>query len=96
MSINDVYQWLEQMKNDSIYQGKRLAQPDEVANYQTGDGLEKALLLANLIHHRDSKQGIEINADNNTVTLKHQEIFSFNSSKGLRKKISIKEKKLIC
>jgi len=36
MSVEQVYDWLEQIKNDSIYDGKRLAQPDEVANYKTG------------------------------------------------------------
>ncbi|MHC4426033.1 MAG: hypothetical protein ACYSYV_08060, partial [Planctomycetota bacterium] len=45
MSVEQVYAWLGQMKNISIYDGKRLAQPDEVANYRTGDGLEKAFLL---------------------------------------------------
>jgi hypothetical protein len=32
----------------SIYDGTRLAQPDEVWNYKTGDGIEKAILLANI------------------------------------------------
>ncbi|MHC4639473.1 MAG: hypothetical protein ACYTBV_18550, partial [Planctomycetota bacterium] len=38
MSIDEVYNWLEKMNNNSIYDENRLAQPDEVANYKTGDG----------------------------------------------------------
>ena len=32
MSVQEVYEWLEQMSNNSIYDNQRLAQPDEVAN----------------------------------------------------------------
>ena len=41
------------MPDQSIYDGPaRLAQPDEVWNYGRGDGAEKALLLANVLHSR--------------------------------------------
>ncbi|MHC4122133.1 MAG: hypothetical protein ACYSSI_01055 [Planctomycetota bacterium] len=96
MSVNEVYHWLSEMKNNSIYEGKRLAQPDEVANYKTGDGLEKAFLLADVLHQRNSEMEIGINADNNKITLKHHRNFSFTSAKGLRKQINIKDKELIC
>jgi len=44
---------LAAMPDESIYDGEgRLAQPDEVWNYGRGDGLEKALLLANILHRR--------------------------------------------
>ncbi|MHC4485660.1 MAG: hypothetical protein ACYS4T_10675, partial [Planctomycetota bacterium] len=35
MSVEEIYAWLGRMKNISIYDGRRLAQPDEVANYKT-------------------------------------------------------------
>jgi len=89
MSNQDVYAWLEQMKNISIYDGRRLAQPDEVANYQTGDGLEKAFLLANVIRSRKPEQDIEITVDNNHVVLKEQNEYRFVSEKGFKKQINI-------
>jgi hypothetical protein len=89
MSIKEIYAWLEQMKDASIYDGRRLAQPDEVANYKTGDGLEKAFLLANVIRERNPEQDVEIIADNNLVILKGQHEHRFVSNKNLEKSIII-------
>jgi len=89
MSLEQVYTWLEQMKNNSIYDGKGLAQPDEVANYETGDGLEKAFLLANVILQRDPKQDVQIVADNNRVLVKGSAEYRFVSVKGLEKQVQI-------
>ncbi len=89
MSVEEIYAWLKQMKNSSIYDGKRLAQPDEVANYETGDGLEKAFLLANVIRNRNPKQDIEIITDKNQVILKGQNEYRFVSTKGLEKHVNI-------
>jgi len=89
MSLEEVYTLLEEMKNISIYDGKRLAQPDELANYKTGDGLEKALLLANVIRKRDPEQDIKITVDNNDVVLKAQGQYRFISDKGFEKQIRI-------
>ena len=77
------------MKNASIYDGRRLAQPDEVVNYKTGDGLEKAFLLANLIRERNPEQDVEIIIDKNQVILKVQNEYRFVSTKGLEKHVSI-------
>ena len=50
--------------DESIYDGpSRLAQPDEVWNYRTGDGLEKCLLAANILG------GTEIRIANGTAAL---------------------------
>jgi hypothetical protein len=89
MSIEQICTWLEQMENTSIYDSKRLAQPDEVANYKTGDGLEKAFLLANVIHQRNPEQEIKITVDNNDVVLKAQGQYRFTSTKELKKQIKI-------
>ncbi|GAI82423.1 unnamed protein product, partial [marine sediment metagenome] len=83
------HSWLEQMHNTSIYDGKRLAQPDEVANYKAGDGLEKAFLLANVISERNPEQDIEIITDKKKVILKGQNEYRFKSSKNFEKRISI-------
>lgn len=89
MTVEKVYEWLGEMPNDSIYDSSRLAQPDEVANYRTGDGLEKAFLLANVIHKRNPKQDMEIIADKNNVILKGRNQYRFTSTKGLEKRIRI-------
>ena len=88
-SLEQVYQWLGEMPNDSIYDNSRLAQPDEVANYRTGDGLEKAFLLANIIHERNPQQDMEVIAEENNVVLKGRNQYRFTSTKGLKKKIRI-------
>lgn len=89
MTLGDVHNWLQNLGGISIYQGSRLAQPDEVANYMTGDGLEKAFLLANIIHARRPEQKIEINVNNSDVTLKAEDSYAFNSNKGLKKTLNI-------
>jgi len=89
MSIEQVHQWLEQMGNASIYDGMRLAQPDEVANYRTGDGIEKAFLLANVIRHRYPQRSIDICVDNADVTLSAGGRYCFKSQKNLTKKVKM-------
>ncbi|MDD5326803.1 MAG: hypothetical protein PHY02_03195 [Phycisphaerae bacterium] len=89
MSLEQVFDWLNKMNNDSIYDGNRLAQPDEVANYKTGDGLEKAFLLANVIRQKSPAQNIEIVSDENGVVLKGPNQYRFVSAKGLQKQVSI-------
>jgi hypothetical protein len=89
MSLEQVFGWLNQMNSNSIYGGKRLAQPDEVANYKTGDGLEKAFLLANVIRQRNPAQNIEIVVNKSSVVLKETKPYSFISTKGLQKNVLI-------
>jgi hypothetical protein len=95
MPLEQVYDWLEQMHDTSIYDGGRLAQPDEVANYKTGDGLEKAFLLANIILERDPAQDMEIVSENKDVLLKERKEYRFRSTKGLIKKIRIDAGKVL-
>ena len=89
MSLEQVYEWLGKMQNNSIYDNGRLAQPDEVANYMTGDGLEKAFLLANVIRERGPAQDMEIITEKNDVLLKGQKEYRFISTKGLIKRVSV-------
>ena len=57
-------QHIADLGDESIYDGpSRLAQPDEVWNYGTGDGLEKCLLAANILG------GTEIRIANGTAAL---------------------------
>ncbi len=61
---------LEKLPNASIYDGARLAQPDEVWNYRRGDGLERALLLANIWKARHPQDAFVLASDGAVVTLK--------------------------
>ena len=90
MSIEQVHSWLKAMPNESIYDGCRLAQPDEVANYKSADGLEKAFLLANVIAAKEPEQNQELSVDSNKVLLKAKKEYNFVSGKGLNKQVSLK------
>jgi hypothetical protein len=57
------------MVNESIYDGPRLAQPDEVWNYQRGDGIERALMLANILKVRDPEKTIHLDITEEHVVL---------------------------
>lgn len=50
--IPGCYEALCTLGQESIYSEDRLAQPDEVWNFRTGDGLEKALALADIAYNR--------------------------------------------
>jgi len=83
-SADEVYQWLQGLEDTSIYDGKRLAQPDEVVNYGRGDGLEKAFVLANILRHADPEQELTLAADSDRVTLSGPRTFEFGSAKHLQ------------
>ena len=83
MSTDEIAAWLQQMPDNSIYNDQRLAQPDEVANYAAGDGIEKALLLANVIRERNPEQTLTLTIDRNKVLLNAQNEYTFESGKGL-------------
>lgn len=71
------------LADESIYDGaSRLAQPDEVWNYKRGDGIEKALLLANLLYaaRPDVPLKVEISAGRAVVLGKGIE-YGFAASK---------------
>ncbi|HEX2969196.1 MAG TPA: hypothetical protein VHO46_08815 [Bacteroidales bacterium] len=89
-SNQDVYTILRKMPDDSIYDGKRLALPDEVWNFRRGDGIEKAFLLADLINHRDRNSEINIEVAGKSISLIYSgEHYQFSSRKGFEKKIRI-------
>lgn len=61
--------YMSTMPGDSIYEGEsRLAQPDEVWNFGTGDGLERALLLGVILHARD-KQSYTVSTSSGAVAV---------------------------
>jgi hypothetical protein len=71
---------------ESIYdEPGRLAQPDEVWNYGRGDGVEKALLIANILRTRRPGAPIRLDVAPERAELHAGErVVGFNSAKGLR------------
>ena len=65
MSDEEVLTEVQGWSDESIYNGSRLAQPDEVWNFRRGDGVEKAILLANVLgpRHPESKRSVKVAAD---------------------------------
>ena len=89
----EVYSLLKELPVDSIYDGNRLALPDEVWNFKRGDGIEQAFLLADFILHKDKSSSVSIMIDRNEILLSsggHD--FHFVSKKNLKKSIHIKGK----
>jgi len=90
MSIPEVYDWLRTMPAVSIYDHNRLAQPDELANYLTGDGLEKAILLADILRHRMPDRELCLEVDNRSVVLRADRDYEFVSAKTLQGQVEIR------
>jgi hypothetical protein len=87
----EVYSILKELPIESIYNGNRLALPDEVWNFRRGDGIEKAFLLAGFLLHNDKSSNVSIEIDNNKVLLSSEgHEFHFTSHKNLKKSIRIK------
>jgi hypothetical protein len=89
-SIMEVYSILNNLTDESIYDGKRLALPDEVWNFRRGDGIEKAFLLADFIIQKYPEASLVIEIVNEKVILKYEnEDYLFSSSKSFRKSVTI-------
>jgi len=90
LSDQELIQKMEHLESESIYDGSRLAQPDEVWNFQRGDGIERALALANVWKSRYPESAIELTAEGSTVSLKLGEhARTFASAKGLEKHLNL-------
>lgn len=84
MTIQALIDKIEQFEDASIYEGDmRLAQPDEVWNFNRGDGLEKAMMLANILYNR-SHEPIELKIDHENVSvIAGGESYRFTTAKTL-------------
>lgn len=87
-SVDEAYVVLSGFPNESIYDGKRLAQPDEVWNFGRGDGIEKAFLLSNYIYHLSKTEIVKLSVDKENVSLSAgNKIYGFVSGKNIEKLI---------
>ena len=93
-TVEEKYDVIRSMPEMSIYEDNRLSLPDEVWNFRRGDGIEKAILMANSILSSDNMAEIDIDIVHEKVELKYSgHTFSFSSSKRIIKKISIRGSK---
>lgn len=83
---DDLRRKIGAMPDESIYdEPGRLAQPDEVWNYGRGDGLEKCVLLANILHRRMTSEEMAIEVYPDRACLKvGQNAYDFSSRKMLK------------
>ncbi len=83
-SLDDVYLELKSWSDESIYSGNRLAMPDEVVNYQRGDGIEKAVTLLDIITSRHEGEKCHLRVSGGVAKLKCQGMhFEFTTGKQL-------------
>lgn len=84
LSDEAVLQQLSQWPTVSIYDGTRVAQPDEVWNYQRGDGVEKALCLAAILKARRASRAFHLHITPHHATLSADQLsVKWDSAKGL-------------
>ncbi|NMC41555.1 MAG: hypothetical protein GYA43_10390 [Bacteroidales bacterium] len=89
-SVREIYRILKSMPDESIYDGNRLALPDEVWNFGRGDGIEKAFLLAANIINNDPEGSVKLETGDGTALLEYSgETYEFASAKNMKKSIKI-------
>lgn len=81
---------LQQLTPESIYTEQRLAQPDEVWNFQRGDGVERAVCLATVLKQRHPEQQLELIVEPERAVLRiNSDEVVFESHKGLKYRIML-------
>ena len=84
LDLSMVVACLREMADESIYDSTRAAQPDEVWNARRGDGFEKALALAAVLHARKPAAPFTLRAAAETATLAFDgKEYAFATRKGL-------------
>ncbi len=82
MEMNQVCSVLSSWPDESIYEGNRLAMPDEVVNYKRGEGIEKAITFINIAKSRHLDISLETNENKIILKTGHQK-FEFPVTKDL-------------
>ena len=84
-SPDEIFSELRSWPGESIYEGNRLAMPDEVVNYKRGDGMEKAITLMNILKARHLGENIQLTVSGSEVKLKGQGVhYEFSTLKSIR------------
>lgn len=80
MSIEEAYEYLNSLGIESIYSDNRLAQPDEVWNFNTGDGLEKAFALLDIAKDRGLNSWLETSPGSAKIVV-DDKVYDFKANK---------------
>ncbi len=89
LDVGEILSKIGAMPDESIYdEPGRLAQPDEVWNYGRGDGVEKALLLANILRSRMREVEMTLEVSPHKALLKAgKDVYNFKSIKEIRPQV---------
>lgn len=88
MDLTEIVAHLQQLPNESTYDLMRVAQPDEVWHSGRGDGFEKAVTLATILHAREPDTPFAVQAEGDTATLSFGGTdYAFPTTKGLSLKL---------
>jgi hypothetical protein len=88
MTEHQLLSFLREMPDQSIYDGCRLAQPDEVWNFQRGDGWEKAICLANICRARHPGESFSLEGTSRQAVFHNTSgSIAFDTQKSFLKKI---------
>jgi hypothetical protein len=80
--INEIYEEMKAWPGESIYSGNRIAMPDETVNYMRADGIEKAIVMMNVLRNRNLNATVR--QHESMVILSYDGFdFEFSSSKSL-------------
>ncbi|MCK4907193.1 MAG: hypothetical protein KAS64_06570 [Spirochaetes bacterium] len=85
-SIPEIYKIIIDMSNESIYPENRLAMPDEVWNFKTGDGFEKAALFLNILQSKTTPDNTGIVINGSEISIKditENNTYIFNTKKDI-------------
>lgn len=89
MDLSMVVACLREMADESIYDSTRAAQPDELWNARRGDGFEKAVVLAAVLHARKPEAPFTLRAAGDSATLAFDgKEYAFPTRKGLKLDLS--------
>ena len=89
-TTDEIFEAIGHLKNESIYDSGRMAQPDEVWNFGRGDGAEKAFVMAGVLINNDPTATITLSLQGDTVILEcYGKEYHFVTSKGHIKKVTI-------
>ncbi len=90
-SWSHVVETITSWTGESIYDGMRMAQPDEVWNYRRGDGAEKAILLAALLAARQPAEPVLIDFRGNEADVRQADLsVRLPSHKGIEGRVTIR------
>ena len=86
----EIYKILNKLPDESIYDMNRLALPDEVWNFKRGDGIEKAILMADVVLNTEKSSMVKISINNKKVVLEiNGESYNFRSEKKIVRTITV-------